>query len=158
MWWEYGGANSKMSWNGTLWAVPIRFYFYPCKQCFTFRDIFCSSSHLYLLFELSAMQNTVTCDRQWPSMGISIEEKTRCIVMKSVLGLRGGARNFPTEGLELPTGGLKWLKMVFPCAILPNFLRREPKISSDGGGGGGAVAPPSPPLAPPLLGLITSLY
>ena len=57
---------------------------------------------------------------------------------------RGGSRNFPTEGLELPTGGLKWLKMVFPCAILPNFFRREPKISSDGGldaSDGGAVAP-----------------
>ena len=23
---------------------------------------------------------------------------------------RGGTRNFPTEGLELPAGGLKWLK------------------------------------------------
>ena len=48
---------------------------------------------------------------------------------------RGGARNLPTEGLELPTGGLKWLKMQFSYVILKNLLRQEPNISSDGGGG-----------------------
>ena len=47
---------------------------------------------------------------------------------------RDGARNFPTEGLELPTGGgLKWLKNGVVVRYFAKFLRREPKISSDGG-------------------------
>ena len=58
---------------------------------------------------------------------------------------RGGARNFPTEGLELPIGGLKRQKMVFLCAILLKFLRREPKFPPTGG-----CSPPSPPLVPQL--------
>ena len=46
-------------------------------------------------------------------------------------GFRGGARNFPTEGLELPTGGgAKKIKKWCFCAlrILLKFLRREPKF------------------------------
>ena len=60
-----------------------------------------------------------------------------------VLKTRGGARNLPTEGLELPTRWLKWLKTQFtyvfakfPPTGIQNFLRK------------GA----SPLLAPPLLG------
>ena len=44
---------------------------------------------------------------------------------------RGGARNLPTEGLELRTGG--GLKMQFSYLILPNFLRQEPKFPPTGG-------------------------
>ena len=69
---------------------------------------------------------------------------------------RGGARNFATEGPELPTGGGakmtgKW-EIVVSCFILPNFLRREPDIFSDGGldASDGGLYPLSPPMAPPL--------
>ena len=55
---------------------------------------------------------------------------------------RGGAINLPTEGLQPPTRGLKWLKSAlfvrhfakFAPTKTQNFLRR----------------PSSPPLAPPL--------
>ena len=47
---------------------------------------------------------------------------------------RGGTRKLPTEELELPTRGLKWLKhAVFVHHVAKNFLRKEPEISSDRG-------------------------
>ena len=80
--------------------------------------------------------------------------RSRICTFRSLRENRDGARNSPTEGLELPTGVLKWLKNVVSVHyFLPNFLRREPKSSSDGGldaSDGEGCSPPSPPLAPPL--------
>ena len=40
------------------------------------------------------------------------------------------------RGVVAGNSGLKWLKMQFSYVILPNFLRQETKISSNGEGGG----------------------
>ena len=50
---------------------------------------------------------------------------------------RGGARNLPTEGLELPTGGLKRLKNGVSVRYFARVPPTRTKVSSDGG----AVAP-----------------
>ena len=57
---------------------------------------------------------------------------------------RGGARNFATEGLELPTEGLKKLKNGVSMRYFAKVPATRTKISSDGGldaSDGGAVAP-----------------
>ena len=67
--------------------------------------------------------------------------------------VRGSARNFPTERLELPIRGLKWLKY---AVFVHHFAKLPPartKISSDRGldaSDKGAVTPSGPPLAPSL--------
>ena len=57
-------------------------------------------------------------------------------------GNRGGARNFPTEGLELPTGGAKKTEKWCFRGYFAKFAPTRTKISSDGGLGasdGGGV-------------------
>ena len=46
---------------------------------------------------------------------------------------RGGARNFPTEGLELPTGGLKRRKNGVSVSYFTKFVPTRTKTSPDGG-------------------------
>ena len=70
---------------------------------------------------------------------------------------RGGARNFPTGGLELPTGGAKMTeKWSFRATFCKISSDETSKFPPTGGGGldasdRGAVAPSSPPLALPLI-------
>ena len=67
-----------------------------------------------------------------------------------ILG-RGGARNFPTGGLTLPTRGLKYGFQGIVNA--KNFLQNSFSPSDVGASmfRQGAIAPSSPPLAPPLI-------
>ena len=61
--------------------------------------------------------------------------------MRLLVNGRGVTRNFPTEGLELPTGGLKWLKngvfvryfAKFPSDEKPKFPPAGGLHASDGG-------------------------
>ena len=46
---------------------------------------------------------------------------------------RGGARNFPIEEVELPTGRLKRLKNGFSLRYFAKVPPTRTKISSDGG-------------------------
>ena len=46
---------------------------------------------------------------------------------------RGGARNFPTEGLELPTGELEGLKYGVSVRYLAKVLQTRAKSSSSVG-------------------------
>ena len=68
--------------------------------------------------------------------------QTLVMVLAASKMFRGGGRNLPTEGLELPTGRLKWLKNTvfmhdfakFPPAGTQNFLRRAARCFRQGGG------------------------
>ena len=64
---------------------------------------------------------------------------------------RGGARNFPTGGLTLPTRGLNY---GFQGIVNAKNIRQNGFSPSDRGASmfrQGAIAPSSPPLVPPLL-------
>ena len=62
---------------------------------------------------------------------------------------RGGARNFPTGGLNLPTRGLKY---GFQGIVIPKYLQQIFFHLPTGASmfRQGAISPSSPPLAPPL--------
>ena len=67
-----------------------------------------------------------------------------------VRSARGGARNFPTGGLTLPTRRLKY---DFQGIVNAKNLRQNSLSPSDGGlacSDRGAIATSSPPLEPPL--------
>ena len=80
---------------------------------------------------------------------VSVGDVVIVIAITKYSSTRGGARNFPTGGLNLPTRGLKYgfqgtinaknlRKIAFHLPTGASMLRR------------GAIAP-SPPLAPPLV-------
>ena len=63
---------------------------------------------------------------------------------------KGGTRNFPTEGVELPTGCQKGLKIGVVLRHFAKFLLKRTQISSDWGldaSDGGGCSPLAPPGA-----------
>ena len=74
------------------------------------------------------------------------------------MGSRGGARNFPTGGLTLPTMGLKY---GFQGVVNAKNFRQNSFPLSDGGSAcsdRGAIAPSSPILVPPLMGSVFQIW
>ena len=87
-----------------------------------------------------------------------IDTETVKIVYKEAPKYRGGARNFPTEGLTPPTRGLKY---GFQGTINAKNLQKNRLSPSDGGltcSNGGTIAPSSPLLAPPLPKYLKELF